>query len=177
MTAVELLRLQSAAAYSELRNAIQDLTEQQAWAILPPAADDYLNTDGSVQGMVLHVATGKFMYAGAAFRPGEIRWRDLAARLDEFEPSWAAAADYLEEAQAYWLDAWSGLSDSDLSVERGHFSGSNWPTWKIIHTVTAHDSYHAGQVAVIRYATANAEVPPPRYAEDIRTYCRDLPTW
>lgn len=43
--------------------------------------------------------------------------------------------------------------------------------------ITHHDSYHAGQIVVIRYATTPSPHPPLSVAEDIRKYCAELPTW
>ena len=177
MTAVELLLHASENAYSELQTSIKDLTEFESWDVLESADEDYLHSDGSIHGILLHVATCKFVFGSVGFRNSEIRWRDVAERLDAFEPSWSDALDYLAEAHDYWLSCWSNLKDSDLDLERPHFRGKSWPTWKILDTVTHHDMYHAGQIAVIRYATKGSDVRPPSVAEDIRKYCADLPTW
>lgn len=177
MRKVALLIEQSSLTYRELREAARGADEPTAWARLPAAGDEYLHTDGSIQGIVLHAATSKVMYASQAFRDLEIRWRDLADRLAGFEPNWAAALDYLDEAQDYWLGAWGHLTDDDLDREVLHFSGRLWPAWKIIATVVAHDSYHAGQVAMLRYAVSPTTSPPELVAEDIRTHCSSLPGW
>lgn len=177
MTNVEFMREQSVLAYNRFRESVEGLTQEQAWGILPPAADDYLHTDGSVQGIVLHVATAKMMYASAAFRELEFNWRALASHCDEFEPDWAGALAYLERSQAYWLSAWEQLSDDQLMDEVRHFTGQFWPAWKIIEMVNYHDCYHCGQIAVVRYAAKQSNAPPPSQAEDIRKYCSDLWSW
>lgn len=177
MRSVEILREQGILTFTELRRAAQEVDEPTAWGRLPAAGEEYLHTDGSIQGIVLHTATSKVMYASQAFRDLEVRWRDIADRVAGFEPSWAAALDYLDEAQAYWLAAWQDLTDDALDREVVHFSGAAWPAWKIIATIVAHDAYHAGQVAMLRYAVTPSPDPPESVAEDIRTHCSGLPGW
>lgn len=175
MNAVQLARTQADGAYRSLLEALDGVSEGQAWAVLPNLGPDYLHTDASIQGTTLHIATCKFIYGSCAFRNTEIRWRDLAARLDEFEPSWAAARAYLDEAHAYWMASWEHLEDIEAEVPR--FSGELWPAWKIIHTVTHHDGWHGGQIAMLRYGVAESNDPPPSSADDIRKYCAELPSW
>ncbi|HRI43199.1 MAG TPA: DinB family protein [Fimbriimonadaceae bacterium] len=177
MRKVALLGEQSNLTYLELREAARGADEPTAWGRLPAAGDEYLHTDGSIHGIVLHAATSKVMYASQAFRDLEVRWRDLADRLDGFEPNWAAALDYLDEAHEYWRAAWENLADDDLEQDVPHFSGRLWPAWKIIATIVGHDAYHAGQVALLRYAVSPATSPPDSVAEDIRTHCSSLPGW
>jgi len=177
MTSMELLKRQADIAFTELKENLNGITQEQAWAVLPAAGDEYLHTDGSVQGIVLHIAGGKFIYGSVGFRNSEIRWRDIAERMDAFEPDWTGAIAYLDEAHEYWLNSWADLTDEDLTKEIPRFCGNLRPAWQIITTVIQHDSYHAAQIPVIRYATSGSPTPPPSYAEDIRKYCRDLPTW
>lgn len=177
MSAIELLRLQSQAAWSELSGTLEGVTQRQAWAVLPEVGADYLHTDGSIQGVALHLATCKRMYGSIAFRNGELRWRECAEHLDAIEPDWGKAHAYLVESHEYWLSTWADLADGALAREVPHFSGNRWPTWKILQTVIHHDAYHAGQIAILRYGVGETDTPPPRSAEDIRTHCRDLPNW
>ena len=67
--------------------------------------------------------------------------------------------------------------DFNLDVERLTFRDRLWPTWRILETVIHHDSYHAGQIPVLRYGVSESSVPPPSSAEDIRRCCADLPSW
>lgn len=177
MNAVESLRLQSDLAHQEMTDALDGVTEAQSWAVLPNLGPDYLHSDASIHGIALHVATGKMIYASMAFHDAEIRWSHLADRVEGFEPNWEAARRFLDEAHQYWLDSWSALIDGDLEREVRHFSGQSWPIWKIIRMVNHHDSYHAGQVAMLRYGCPESENPPPSVAEDIRTHCKELPSW
>src|SRR5262249_44172675 len=174
MQVVDLLRRETALAYADLMETLEGVTESQAWAVLKQGGTDYLHSDASIHGVVLHIATCRRMYGSIAFRDGEIRWRDCADQVERFEPSWPAALEYLAESQRYWLGTWESLTDDDLEREVGHFSGKTWPAWKIIRMVTHHESYHAGQIAVFRYASPESTDPPPSVAADIRQYCSDL---
>lgn len=179
MQAVQVLRNEAEMAYADLRELLDGVSEKKSWAVIPGCGDDneYLHTDGTIHGIILHIATCKMMYASLAFRKGEIRWRDCAERLDAFEPSWDAALAYLDEAQHYWMNSWQSLEDADLEREVLHFSGKQWPTWKIIRMQNYHDAYHGGQIAVLRYAVRETDTYPPSSAEDIRKYCASLPNW
>jgi uncharacterized damage-inducible protein DinB len=177
VSVVELLRRQSELAYAELTTVLKGVTESQAWAVLPQGGSDYLNTDGSIQGVVLHIATCKRIYGSIAFRNGKVRWRDCAEQLESFEPSWIAALDYLSDSQRYWLETWEALMDIDLERDVLHFRGNTWPSWKIIDQVMRHDSYHAGQIAVFRYASSESGDPPMSVAADIPSCYTGLPSW
>lgn len=177
MTKVELLRADAEYAFARLLETLEGVTEPQAWAVLPPAGEEYLHTDGSVHGLVLHIAGGKRMYGSVGWRGSEQRWRDLAAQVDGFEPDWKAALAYLRESHDYWMSCWAGLTDDELAVMRPIPSGRSMETWRIVEMVNHHDSYHAGQIAVLRYANGESSVPPPSVGDDIRQYCRELPNW
>lgn len=174
---VEFLRSMSEFARGELIEALDGVTEGKAWSVLPPAGDEYLHSDGSIHGITLHIAVCEVMYGSMAFRGTEIRWRDLEARVAGFEPSWTAAREYLDEAHQYWLASWAELDDGDLDREVPHFSGELRPASQIIRMMIHHDSYHAGQIAVLRYAVGQSDTPPPSVALDIRTHCASLPSW
>lgn len=177
MTAVQLLRREAEMAFKELKTALDGVAQPQAWAVLPNNGPDYLHSDASIHGTTLHVAGGKRIYGSIGFRNSEFRWRHIAEQFDAIEPDWSAALDYLDESQRYWLDSWSHLTDADLETPVPHFHGRMQPAWEIITIVTQHDVYHAGQIAVFRYANADTEMPPPSVAEDIRKYCTELPSW
>lgn len=177
MNPVDLLKHQSELAFADLLEALDSVTQGQAWAVLPQGGPDYLHSDGSIHGITLHVATCKIMYGSDAFRNREKRWRDIAVQVETFEPNWKAALDYLHESQRYWMESWASLAEGDLEKEVPHFSGKHWPAWKIICMMIHHDAYHAGQIAVLRYAVGESSQPPPSVAEDIRKYCSELPSW
>ncbi|MBS1716057.1 MAG: DinB family protein [Armatimonadetes bacterium] len=176
-TAVGLLRLQSEASFREFVASFEGVDRAQAWGVLPQTTEEYLHTDGSIHSLVLHVATGKVMYASAAFKNLEIRWRDLAEELESFEPDWDAAQEYLKASHQYWTEAWAHLTDDDLYQDVLRPQGDHWPAWKVLHTLSHHDAYHAGQIAVLRFAGHRSDSPPPSVAEDVRKYCAELPSW
>lgn len=177
MTAIELLKEGAEYGFREFTQSLEGVTEAQAWGVLPPAGEEYLHTDGSIHAIVLHVAQGKWMNGSVCFRDSEIRWRDVAAQIEAFEPSWEAALRYLQESHRYWMDRWAGLTDEGLEEMRPTNWSAPLPAWQIIRVLNHHDAYHAGQIAVLRYANAPSETPPPSVAADLRQYCSDLLYW
>jgi uncharacterized damage-inducible protein DinB len=172
--AIELIKHEAEFAFKELTTAIEGVTQGQAWSVLPNNGPDYLHTAGSIQNVVLHVASCKRMYGSIGFRSTELRWRDCADQLDAIEPSWPAAVEYLHDAHRYWLSTWENLKDEDLENEVPHFRGKLWPAWKILRVMAHHDGWHGGQVVMLRYALGETDVPPPKEADDIRQSCKDL---
>lgn len=177
MTVVDLLKSDAEFGYSELRKTLEDIAEAHTWAKLPPAEDDYLHSDGSIYGIALHTATCKRAYGSICFRNTELRWRDVADEVEKFEFSWSATLEYLDLAHRYWMESWADLTDDRLEEMRPTNFKSDWPAWKLIRLMNHHDSYHAGQIAVIRYATKAAGAHPGSQAEDIRKYCSDSVHW
>ncbi|CAN5581828.1 hypothetical protein BH11ARM2_BH11ARM2_21200 [soil metagenome] len=177
MTAVELLREGATSGFQEFTKALEGIQQPQAWAVLPPASEEYLHTDGSIHGIVLHAAEVKRMYGSICFRNTETRWRDVANEIESFEPDWNAALAYLHESHRYWMESWSSLTDEDLEADRPTNWPEPWPAWRIIRLMNHHDAYHAGQIAVLRYANGESDTPPPSCAEDVRQYCSDSPHW
>ncbi len=57
------------------------------------------------------------------------------------------------------------------------FSGKEWPSWKVIWTIANHDSYHAGQIQLLRATVPSSNVPPPDEADQWRQACQHLPSW
>lgn len=174
---VDLLKWQTEQTWAEVLQSIEGVTEHQAWGVLPHGSEEYLHTDGSVQGIVLHLATCKIMMGSCGFRGTERRWRDLADELDSFEPSWEASRAYLMQAHDYWLTCLAGIADEDLDQEVSNVHGTKSLAKRMITLVMYHDAYHAGQIAAVRYAAAESLIPPPKQADDIRAHCADLPSW
>ncbi len=177
MRPVELLRADAEYAFDQLRTSLEGVTQPQAWARLPEGGHDFLHSDASIQGIVLHVAGCKRMYGSVSFGESKTHWRDVAAQMDRFEPDWNAALHYLDECHADWMSTWSNLTDEALTEPRPHPSGPDRPALRILQTVIHHDSYHAGQIAMLRYAGGVSDTPPPKSADDIRQYCVELPAW
>ncbi len=177
MNALELLRSNADHAAQEFRASLEGVTQSQAWAVLPNLGPDYLHSDGSIHGIALHVAGCKRAYASICFRNTEIRWRDIADEIERFEPDWQAGVEYVEKAHAYWLESWSDLRDEELEKLRPTNWAKPWPAWQLLQLMSHHDSYHAGQIAVLRYGCADSDQPPPSVAEDVRKYCRESVHW
>lgn len=61
MVAVETLRLESEAAFSELLSSIANVDESHSWAVVPLKENEYLHNNASILGMAQHVAACKIM--------------------------------------------------------------------------------------------------------------------
>jgi uncharacterized damage-inducible protein DinB len=173
MKSIDLLRLQAEQAYRELIDTLQEISEGHAWAVAPQEGCGYLHTSGSILEIVQHIATCKVMYGSAAFRDTAVRWSDCAAQLDALGADWQQNLAYLQESHEAWLNGWSTLSDEELARLRPTNWGEQWPTWRIITTISQHDSYHAGQIALLHASLPAASVPPPSHADAIREYLQD----
>lgn len=177
MTALDLIKLDAEYGYKQLMEALDSVTEPQAWARIAQVGDEYLHTDGSIQGIVLHIASVKWGYGSICFRNTELRWRQIADQMEEFEPSWAGALDYMKRGHEYWIASWADLTDEGLQEMRPTNYNKELPAWRMIQIMNQHDAYHAGQIAVLRYAAGEADTPPMSYAEDIRGCCQDSAAW
>ena len=177
MTIVEVLRADAEYSFNELKKSLAGVTQAQSWAVLPQVSSEYLHSDASIHGLVHHIAGCKRVHASVAFRNSEYRWRDLYADAQRIEPDWNRALEFLDESQWYWMAAWSNLTDGDLEEIRPTNWSSDRSALEIIRTMNYHDTYHAGQIAVVRYGTAGSDQVPPSVAGDILKYCRDMKHW
>jgi hypothetical protein len=173
MNAIDLLRLQAEQAYKELTDTLQDIGEGHAWAVAPQEGCGYLHTSGSILEIVQHVATCKVMYGSAAFRDTDVRWSDCAAQLDAIGAGWQQNLAYLQASHDAWVGCWFTLGDDELLRLRPTNWGEQWPTWRIISTLSHHDTYHAGQIALLHASLPAASAPPPSHADAIRRYVQD----
>jgi hypothetical protein len=177
MNACQTLRQEATLSYKLLTDTLSEISEPLAWAqiqVVPPA---YLHTNGTILAIVQHIAVCKFMYGSVAFRSTEIRWRDCFERLDGIGTSWAATKAYMDEAHDYWMSSWSALKDEELEHDKLRFDHALRPAWKLIATVTHHDGWHGGQVALLSSFLAPTDQPPDLKLEEERSYVKDLPTW
>lgn len=171
----DLLLKLSDLAWDALRESIASLNQDQAWASVQLQPGEYLHTEGSILSQIAHVASCKIMYGSVGFRETEVRWRDLAQKVDLIWPSLDAAVGWLHDAHSYWTESWARVED--LEAERPRFDGSLLPTWKLIATVINHDHYHAGQIQLQRtILPPTSMAPPPEGALWVK-YCGNLPSW
>jgi hypothetical protein len=175
MHIIDLLRHQSDIAFKEMLDAIDGVSEHQSWAKIECQPGEYLNSEGSIISTVMHVASGKFLYGSAAYRGLEVRWRDTIDRLTEIWPHWEAAKAYLMEAHEYWRASWADEVDFERLVK--NFRNVDVPSWKIISTLSHHDSYHAGQIQLLRSVLPPSAIPPPDESDLWRQACENLPSW
>lgn len=177
MKVVDVLKADAEYAFGEVEKALDGVTQSQAWAVLPNLGPDYLHTDGSIHGLVHHLAGMKKMHASTCFRDSEFRWRDLYTFTQTIEPDWEKALQFLRDAHQYWMESWAHLTDEDLEDIRPTNWSSDRSALEIIRIANQHDSYHAGQIAVLRYGVSETNDHPPSIAEDILKYCRELKHW
>ncbi|MEZ0326455.1 MAG: DinB family protein [Fimbriimonas sp.] len=175
MRDIDLLKLESQAAFQDLLDSIDGVSEQQAWGKVEFLPGEYMHSEGSILSTVMHIAAPKFLYGSAGYRNLEIRWRDTVDRLERFWPSWEGAKEYLHEAHEYWQSTWANERDLERMVTT--FSGKQWPNWRVIWTVTQHDSYHAGQIHLLKAIVPPSTNPPPDESDLWRKYCEPLPSW
>ncbi|HZH98809.1 MAG TPA: DinB family protein [Fimbriimonadaceae bacterium] len=171
----ELLIEHAAYSFRELLESIEGLSEQQSWARVELLPDEYLHSEGSILSTVVHVAAAKQLYGSCAYRDKEVRWRDMVAQMESFWPSWEDAKKFLQESHDYWLGTWATESDFTRPVKT--FRDADWPSWKVIYTICHHDSYHAGQIQLMRSMLQPTDTPPPAEGDLWRKYCGELPSW
>jgi hypothetical protein len=176
MTAFDLLRSDAEYGWKDMTDSLAGVTEGQAWTMLPNGGSDYLHTDGSIFGIAMHTACVKWMYGSICFRNTELRWSELADQVAAFEPSWDTAMDFLHRGHAYWMESWANLRDLEENRPTNWKSGEK-SAWKIIQIMNQHDSYHAGQIAMLRHAVGETNEKPTSVAADIREHCRDSHAW
>jgi len=177
MRAVEAMRLEAELIYGQLRETVLEISEPLAWAKIPVAEGEYLHSNGTIIGIVQHVATCKYIYGSAAFRSLDVRFRDCFARMEEIGTSWDGTVKFLGDSQAYWMAAWADLADEELDAGRASFRGDLRPTWKLIGTVTQHDAHHLGQIQMLGAVLTPAVSPPDMELEEEKKHCLDLPSW
>lgn len=162
-------------AWDDLRGSLDGLTQELSWAQLELQQGEYLHTEGSILSQIAHVANGKIIYGSVGFRNTEVRWSELSPKIDSLWPNLEAVVGWLHEAHDYWMHSWAEVDD--FEVERPRFNGALFPGWKLISTVTLHDSYHAGQIQMQRTLLAPSSTPPPPEGDLWESYCKDFPCW
>lgn len=175
MSQFQLLRSQADLAYKELEESLEGVSEELAWARVELQPGEYLHSEGSILSIVAHLAGCRQVYGSAAYRGLEVRWRDTVDQLNRYWPDWDEAKRCLREAHQYWLGTWEQETDFERPVK--NFREVDWPSWKIVTTVTLHDTYHAGQIQMLRSVLAPSSTPPPNEAALWKQYCEPLPSW
>lgn len=174
----DALRMSGERCFKQMRLALDGLTAPMVYGVpTQVGGDEYLHTDGSIYGIALHAATCKLVYASIAFRGTEIRWRDCADELESFEPDWEKTMKFIERAHLYWMDSWRELSDAQLLEICPTNYAKDMPAIEWIDIVHHHDSYHAGQIGLLRASKLEPRDKPELIADDIRQHCRDSKHW
>ena len=162
---LRFMRLDAEQAFNDLLEALEGVTENQAWALPRLHGNGTLSTRGSILEIVQHIATCKIMYASAAFRRNSYSWDMCFARIREIGSDWKLTLAFLSESQDYWMDSWENLDGADLAAPHMTNWGAQWPGWRIVSTISHHDSYHAGQISLLRALLAATDVPAATVAD------------
>lgn len=162
---VLIMTLDADQAWRELLESLDGVESEQAWALPRLQGRGDLATRGSILEIVQHLATSKMMYASTAFCQNRISWDDCFERVQLAGHDWASTVAYLHEAHAFWMESWAGISDDDLTVARMTNWGAHWPTWRIITTISHHDSYHSGQITLLKAILEPTDMPCSTHAD------------
>jgi uncharacterized damage-inducible protein DinB len=142
------LKARTAAAYRQLAKSLAGLPPEDALRGADPRWRQYrhgIGLDGSIAGIVRHVATWKHAAAEGvttgAFPSPE--------GLHPPGPEWADLHAWLEEGQARLVRVLEGLDPADL--ERAvRWDGQPLILLDVYTHLIEHDQYHAGQVNLLR---------------------------
>jgi uncharacterized damage-inducible protein DinB len=144
----EHLGWQMRSAYRGLARAIEGLEEAQA---REGARADWRRyqwgsgLDGSIAGMVWHVALWKHSFA-QGLETGAFPAEETIQPPDT---DWPALQEWLADGQARLERAFGSLSETELLLER-EWAGVRAPLARLLSYVIEHDLYHSGQVELLR---------------------------
>lgn len=148
MTAKQYLTGTLQIAFDELARSLEGVTARDSrwgaradWRRYPYG----VGLDGSVAGIVHHVAAWKNVAADGLENgsfPSEESVRPPG-------PGWEGLLSWLHEGQARLVRILGGLTDADLEREM-EFFGEAMPVHQILTLFIQHDSYHAGQINLLR---------------------------
>jgi uncharacterized damage-inducible protein DinB len=124
---------------------LERVTDEE-WDALPPEGAR------SVARILEHVGWAKWMYDDYAFRDGTLRGDQPPVWPADGEPRGRVELlPWLREGHARLLASVAALADdAELDSERPTNWGERWPTRRLLHTLIAHDAYHAGEINHIR---------------------------
>jgi uncharacterized damage-inducible protein DinB len=133
-----------------LLELLADVSAEQAAS--RPLADAH-----SIWELVLHVAAWQGFAAAALGGeampidlPEEENWPPV---VDASEEAWRVAVSNVGEVNKRLRDAVRKLSDEDLEKI---VDGREYPVYFLLHGVVQHGLYHAGQIALLKKASARA---------------------
>jgi len=104
-----------------------------------------LDPVSTIEYKVIHLAQCKLMYDEYAFREGGLNWSDIES------PEWPNCIDYLKQNQSRLTESIQILLDDQLEELVPTNWGDLWPVKKIVFTMIQHDSYHFGQISIIKH--------------------------
>lgn len=141
------------AAYRQLRRSLEGLTPEQAAEGTVPGWKQFqfgVGLDGSIQGMVRHVAVWKHA-AAVGLATGEFP----EATTLRWPAEWPDLLVWLEEGQQALEELLAGMKASEL-LEPVSWEGEELTRSGVLTLVLEHDHYHAGQVNLLRQMRGHA---------------------
>ena len=137
---------------SPLASILEGITHPQAAARPIPESH-------SIWELVLHVAAWKNevrrrLAGGAAAEPLEGDWPAVGDATPE---RWGEAREHLELAHRLLVSAIKAFPEADLYTPskdtRDHALGFGVSYYELLHGLVQHDTYHAGQIALLKKAS------------------------
>lgn len=110
----------------------------------------------SIWEIVLHIATWESIALkrvqgeGMNNVPAHVDWPPVS---DTSQAAWLAALENLERGNQALRNAIAGLTDQRLQQT---VEGQQYSIYEMLHGVVQHDSYHAGQIALLKKALRNS---------------------
>ena len=144
----DYLKARTAAAYRQLATSLRGLTPAYAQRGADPQWRPYrhgIGLDGSIAGIVRHVATWKH----AAAEGVACGVFPDAEGLQPPGPEWADLRAWLDEGQSRLVKALEALRPEDLE-RLVQWEGQALPLLHVFTHLIEHDQYHAGQVNLLR---------------------------
>jgi uncharacterized damage-inducible protein DinB len=82
--------------------------------------------------------------------------RDWPPVWEVSEVAWQRALENLSESYARLREFAAGIQDAQLDAKDQETSGENTSRYVVLHGLIQHNSYHAGQIAILKKALAGS---------------------
>lgn len=120
------------------------------------AAARPIATAHTIWELVLHMTgwTREVAHRVAGGKPGDPEGGDWPTVTDSSQPAWLAARQDLGTAHDELRRAIGKMDDATIlappTVPRDRPAGTGTTIYRLVHGLTQHDAYHAGQIALLK---------------------------
>jgi uncharacterized damage-inducible protein DinB len=114
------------------------------WTWIPPEGDR------SIQLIVEHIGVCKIMYENHAFGDAKLSWDDQLVEDESVLWTIPSAIRWLRDCNSRWRTSVAALTDEELLRPRKAHWGEMKETRFIISAMIEHDTYHAGEINLLR---------------------------